>query len=168
MVQVATDLDVALLAAVEQILDAYGKDIEIISDSPHAGWDPSSYTIKNSAPVTRAVKATPPTPYKDGYTSLEAINVGDMQTFVSGPDVDQAVWEPKTGDAVRVPIDTNVLRLRYDTWKIRSVGLVMSGARTVLWELLLDRVGIVKPITLLTPSPSNVVCSGPAVVLIGT
>lgn len=166
MVQVATDLDVALLAAVEEILDAYGKDIEIISDNPNAGWDPTNYAIMNSAPVTRTVKATPPTPYKNGYTSMDAINVGDMQTFVSGPDVDPLVWEPRTGDVVRVPIDTNTTRLRFDTWKVRNVGPVMSGARIVLWELVLDRIGIVKPVRVLSPTPSGAVVSPPNVAVL--
>lgn len=153
MVQAKTELDILLLEDIQQILADLGKNVIVQFYTGIAGWDPNNWEVSNPDVTEITLKGTPPFPYKGGFTTSDAIELGDMQTFVSGLDVDLSVWTPRAGLLLSVPIDTDTVTVYIDTWRIRFAGPIFSGARVVLWEFILERTGQRSiPPTILTPS----------------
>lgn len=159
MVQVKTELDIALLTEVQTILSDLGKNVvvEYYDDSSAAKWNPTTFEIDSPATTNITLKATPPFPYKGGFTTADAIELGDMQTFVSGVDVDLTVWTPRAGLLLSVPIETDTQLIYTDIWRIKFAGPIFSGAKVVLWEFVLERSGQkhISP-TVLAPSAVSI------------
>lgn len=169
MVQAQTELDIGLLVPIQELLASLGKNITVryFDDSADAVWNPTTFEVTDPATTDIVLKATPPFPYQGGFTTSDAVEIGDMQTFVSGLDVDLVIWTPRAGLLVLVPIETATVQVYLDTWRIKFTGPIFSGAKIVLWEFVLERTGQrhISP-TIISPSAFVIPIVAPAVTVL--
>lgn len=121
-----TTLDDALLPAVLEILDEFGKPLSyIVRTGTAAGtYDRTTGKVSGHTPPTvYSVKSLPPGNYRHYFGEGTVLKDGDLQTGVAGSGL---AFSPETASMLQITIDGRA-------WTVENVMPVYSGESVCLW-----------------------------------
>ncbi len=120
-----TALDLELLPAVEELIDEVGILVTITEDDQT--YDAATGDVSGTPTAHANVKASPVLDYELRFIDGDVIRHGDARIYLAGKDLG---FTPKAGFTVAAG---------GKTWKVVTVGNLMSGDQTAAWELQLRR-----------------------------
>jgi hypothetical protein len=140
----ATEIDDALFEPIYELLQDVGRPavVHVPDNDDTIGWDPNTFTVINGTATEKEVNITPPFPYRGGFAANpDEIVVGNSLCYFHSKEAPD--WIPRAGYLVEVfwGDEIPVVNHTRDCWRVVGAARIASGAKTVLWEMALEKVG---------------------------